>query len=53
MADRELVSVYYGREVTPAEAAAVVEQIENHYPDVEVELLAGGQPHYYYILGAE
>ena len=53
MADRELVSVYYGREVTPAEAAAVVEQIEKHYPDVEVELLAGGQPHYYYILGAE
>jgi len=53
MADRELVSVYYGREVTPEEAGAVVDQIENYYPDVEVELLAGGQPHYYYILGAE
>jgi DAK2 domain fusion protein YloV len=53
MADRELVTVYYGRDVGQSEATAVAEQIEDLYPDVEVEVLAGDQPHYFYILGAE
>lgn len=51
--ERELISIYYGKEVTPGEAAATAEQIKDSYADVEVELVAGGQPHYYYILGAE
>lgn len=53
MEEREIVSVYYGADVTQEEAEVVVAQIEALYPDVEVELLPGGQPHYYYILGAE
>ncbi len=51
--ERELLSVYYGEDVTADEATAVADQIENLYPDVEVETLPGGQAHYYYILGAE
>lgn len=53
MEERELVSLYYGQDVTEAEATAVAEQIEALYPDAEVELLPGGQPHYFYIIGAE
>jgi hypothetical protein len=53
MDERELVSLYYGQDVTEVEATAVAEQIETLYPDAEVELLPGGQPHYFYILGAE
>jgi uncharacterized protein len=53
MADQELLSLYYGQDVTEAEATAVAEQIEALYPDVEVEILPGGQAHYFYILGAE
>jgi DAK2 domain fusion protein YloV len=53
MGDRELLSLYYGMDVTRTEAEAVVESINASYPDLEVELLAGGQPHYRYILGAE
>lgn len=53
MDEREIVTIYYGKDATEAEAAAVQEQIESLYPDVEVELLAGGQSHYYFILGAE
>ena len=53
MEEREIVSVYYGADVTEQEAGDVVTQIESLYPDIEVELLPGGQPHYYYILGAE
>ncbi|NJN55127.1 MAG: DAK2 domain-containing protein, partial [Anaerolineae bacterium] len=53
LADRELVSLYYGADVSAADAAAIVAQIEAAYPMVEVEILPGGQPHYDYILGAE
>ncbi len=51
--DRELLSLYYGADVTAADAAVIAAQIEEGYPDIEVEILPGGQPHYYYILGAE
>jgi DAK2 domain fusion protein YloV len=53
MAEREIVSLYYGQDVTKDEATAVAAQIETTYPDVEVETLSGGQAYYYYILGAE
>jgi DAK2 domain fusion protein YloV len=51
--EREIVTLYYGRDVSESEAAAVADQIKKLYPDIEVELLDGGQAHYYYILGAE
>ena len=51
--DCEIVSLYYGTDVTADDAAKVVSKIEAGYEDVEVELLAGGQAHYFYILGAE
>lgn len=53
MEDRELLSVYYGEDTSRAEAEALIAQVEERYPDIETELLQGGQPHYYYILGAE
>lgn len=51
--DRELLSLYYGADVPPANAKDVAAQIETAYPEIEVEILSGGQAHYYYILGAE
>jgi uncharacterized protein len=53
MDEREILSIYYGEEVTAVEAQAFGRQIEQRYPDVEIELLPGGQSHYFYILGAE
>lgn len=53
VAERELLSVYYGEDVTAGEAEAVAEEIQSLYPGIEVELFRGGQPHYLYILGAE
>jgi hypothetical protein len=53
MDDRELVSLYYGADVNEQDAQQVADQIEELYPDVEVEVLPGGQAHYFYILGAE
>ena len=51
--DCEIVTLYYGADVTESQASTIVEQIEQLYPDVEVELHNGGQAHYYYILSAE
>ena len=53
MEECEILSLYYGQDITVAEAKNTVAYIEEKYPDVEVELLFGGQPHYFYILGAE
>lgn len=53
MSKRELVSLYYGADVTSQDAQQVASQIQTLYPDIEVEVLPGGQAHYFYILGAE
>ncbi|MBK9050167.1 MAG: DAK2 domain-containing protein [Chloroflexi bacterium] len=53
LTEREILTVYYGDNVTLSEAEQLVALIEAQYPDIEVELIYGGQPHYHYILGAE
>lgn len=53
IAEREIISIYYGSDVSESEATAVAEEIQNQYSDIEVELFSGGQAHYFYILGAE
>jgi len=53
MDERELLSLYYGQDVTLEESNEVADQIQKLYPDAELEVLPGGQAHYFYILGAE
>jgi dihydroxyacetone kinase-like predicted kinase len=53
VADRELITVYYGQDITREEAEALAPRINDLYPELEIEIVAGGQPHYLYILGAE
>lgn len=51
--DAELVSVYYGEDVTEAQAEEIVSAIEEKYPEMDVELQHGGQPIYYYLVSVE
>ena len=51
--ESELVSLYYGEEVTEEDAQAVADMISELYPDVDVEVHPGGQPIYYYVLSVE
>lgn len=53
IADRELLSIYYGEDITEADAEKLADQVELLYPDLEIEVLYGGQGIYHYILGAE
>jgi DAK2 domain fusion protein YloV len=49
----EIITVYYGETVTPAQAEAMADKISDLYPDQEIEVIDGGQPHYHYILSVE
>ena len=51
--EAELISVYYGEDVTEEDAEAVVAKIEEKYHDTDVELQPGGQPIYYYLVSVE
>ena len=51
--DSELVSIYYGTDVTEEDASVLTEKVEDLYPDVDVETHFGGQPIYYYVLAVE
>ncbi len=51
--DSELISIYYGSDVTEDDASALTEKIEELYPDVDVDTHFGGQPIYYYVLAVE
>ena len=49
----ELISIYYGQDVTEDAAKELKDRVEEAYPGCDVELQYGGQPIYYYIVSAE
>ncbi len=49
----EVITIYYGRDMRRSEAEGVADRIRQQYPDLEVELFHGGQPHYHYIASVE
>jgi DAK2 domain fusion protein YloV len=51
--DSELISIYYGAEVTKDQANEVCQAIAEKYPMIDVEVHMGGQPIYYYVLSVE
>lgn len=53
VADCGILSIYFGADVTEEQAAGHARRAQELYPDLEVEIVQGGQPHYFYILGAE
>lgn len=51
--ESELISIYYGAEVTEADAEEVSSRLEELYPDYDIEINYGGQPIYYYVISVE
>jgi DAK2 domain fusion protein YloV len=49
----EIITLYFGQDVTEKDATALADKLQDTWPDHEVEVVAGGQPHYHYILSAE
>lgn len=51
--DSEIISIYYGEDVSEETAEEIGEFLEETYPDFDVVVHRGGQPLYYYIISVE
>ena len=51
--DSELISVYYGEDVSEEDAMQLTEELEGLYPNVDIDTHMGGQPIYYYVISVE
>ena len=52
-ASRERITFFSGQNITKEEINHIVEQVRSAYPDHEIELHEGGQPHYQFIISIE
>ena len=48
-----MISIYYGADVSEEDAKKLTAEIEELYPDVDVDTHLGGQPIYYYVIAVE
>ncbi|MDD6578053.1 MAG: DAK2 domain-containing protein [Lachnospiraceae bacterium] len=51
--DSALISIYYGAEVTDAEAEEIRSAVASAFSGMDIELEKGGQPVYYYVFSVE
>lgn len=51
--ESEIISMYYGAEVSAEDADVLEQYLEETYPDCDIEIHSGGQPVYYYIISVE
>ena len=51
--DATFVSLYAGEDVSEEDAEALEESLEEAFPDMDVEILRGDQPIYYYLISVE
>ncbi len=49
----EIITIYYGADTKSAEAEQVASDIREQYPQLQLEVVRGGQPHYNYIISIE
>ena len=51
--DTELISVYYGADISEEDAGSFRKRLEEAFENIDVEVQYGGQPIYYYIVSVE
>ena len=51
--EHELITLFYGENMSHAEANRIADVIRDKYPSQEVEVQEGGQPHYQFIISVE
>jgi hypothetical protein len=51
--DYELVTLFYGSDVSKQEANHIADAIRIASPNLDIELKDGGQPHYHFIIAIE
>lgn len=51
--EHELVALFYGEDMTHAEANRIADLIRKKFSNLEIEVQEGGQPHYQFIISIE
>lgn len=51
--DSEMITIYYGDQTDESDAEELAEELEEQYPECDVEVQNGGQPIYYYVISVE
>ncbi len=51
--DSQFITVIYGADVSQSDSEKLLTQLENKYQNLEVSMINGGQPVYYYIISVE
>lgn len=50
---RELVTLYFGEGITEEQAENLADALSETHPELEIEVIYGGQPHYPYLFSVE
>lgn len=53
LGEAEVITIYHGADTEPTEAEQVSVTIREQHPQLQVEVVRGGQPHYNYIVSIE
>ena len=51
--ERERFTFFYGNDLTENDVKTIVDKVQEVYPEHEVEIHEGGQPHYHFIISIE
>ena len=51
--DSELITLFYGEDLSATEANRIADKVREAYPGQEIEVQDGGQPHYQFIISVE
>ena len=51
--DSELITVYYGEEVSEEEANSFIDKLQEKYEDLDIQGYRGNQPLYYFLMSVE
>ena len=49
----EVITLYYGQDITEEQAEQLAGELSEIFDQCEIEVYAGGQPLYYYIISVE
>ena len=53
LSSNSIVSIYFGSARTLSDAQAIASELENEYPDIQVDIIEGGQFHQEYLASVE
>jgi len=51
--EAEVITIYYGADTKPADAEQVSSTVHQQHPELQIEVVKGGQPHYNFIVSIE